>query len=82
MVKLKRIISWVGCFVITIQLISAPLVAYADLIDGTIYGFQTMWDWILGNSDEPYGGWTPAGWADAVFSANKEQNIIPRLPNR
>lgn len=73
MVKLKRIISWVGCFVITIQLISAPLVAYADLIDGTIYGFQTMWDWILGNSDEPYGGWTPAGWADAVFSANKEQ---------
>lgn len=73
MVKLKRIISWIGCFVITVQLISAPLVAHASLIDGTIYGFQTMWDWILGNSDEPYGGWTPAGWADAVFSANKEQ---------
>ena len=25
MVKLKRIISWIGCFVITVQLISVPL---------------------------------------------------------
>lgn len=73
MKRLKRILTYVTCFVITIQLFSSSFVAYADLIDGTIYGFQTMWDWILGNSSEPYGGWTPAGWADALFSANKDQ---------
>ena len=69
----NRIIAGFICFVITINLISFSTVASAGVLDATMYGYETLFDWISGNSDEFLGGWNLIDWSSALFSSNKPQ---------
>ena len=70
---MTRVVSLLLCFVAAASMISVPSVAHAGLTEASDYGFDTLSNWLSGDSSQFLGGWTPVGYLDALFSSNKSQ---------
>lgn len=77
----QRIGSLLVCFALAVSLISAPSVARAGLQDAADYGWETLVNWISGGGGMDAGGWTPVGWANALFSSNQPQKYYTTCTN-
>lgn len=71
MSRYKRILSFLLGFLVVFSSISFNSVAYAS--GPSMYGVETLWNWLSGNSSEPLGGWNPVTYLDKLFSSNQPQ---------
>lgn len=71
MFVLKRILSFFLCLVIALLSILPNCVAYAS--GPSMYGAETLWNWISGKSDEFLGGWNPVDYVSKLFAVNQPQ---------
>lgn len=69
----KRVLSSLLCFVVVLSHISSNYVASASSSGPSMYGIETLWNWISGNSSEPLGGWNPVDFVSKFFAVNKPQ---------